>query len=776
MRSWVAVTLLLLFIIITLLSIVVSKNLRIENSVDIAFKEDDPKFVQYRNFINIFGGDELLVIAFESDRIFSPECLRYIHYITENVGRIVGVTDVTSLTTASRFLNRNYRAVIERLFETAPDGTLIIPHDEELKRIEKEVTGYPLLAEQIISRDGRATMIVVRIATLFGESGYKGRILSEIREVLEYNPLGLHFYLAGPPVAEAIMNEYVTHDLIWFSPMVVGLLAFVLFYIFRSLPLMLFPLLSIGASVVWTGGLVAITVGTVTLATAVVPPIMLAIGVAMSVHLLDNYEECLHRTHSVRDAVFMAVRRVCIPCLFTALTTAIGFSSLILVDVPAVRQTGFFCAFAVMASFVVIILLLPALLSLFTKKLPPKERFYRPIRKMLQGTERVSQKRKEICLVFGAICLLSLFGATQLTVETNLIEYFPKDSELYQGQSFVSERLGGATTMDVVIRAEGGGTVFDMKLLKRVEELADSISRLPKVGKVFSLVDVVKEMNLALMGERRLYADVPFLLEQHASVIKRLRREGGLLEAILSEDMKTIRVSVRIRYLPSSELLRLERRVSDLVKEKFGAGAYVTGLSPLFAQVGRNLVAGSKTGLLFAFLSILLAMLILLRSAPLAAIAMLPTSIPVIITLGVMGALHIPVNVSTSMIPCFAIGILVDNAIHYIWRMKAEVRRGHGGRSAVRIAHYSVGRPITFTAVILCCGFAVLIFSSFSATRYLGSFTLLAFLSGLLCTLLLLPALLMHILKGISPHKEEKQSDSDKDDNADKGDEPSSGS
>ena len=763
MRGSVALTLLVLFIGITAVSLFVSKDLRIQNSIDIAFEEDAPEFVRYRDFINIFGGDELLVIAFESDDIFSPECLRFIHYLTESIRKIRGVTGVTSLTTASRFLNRNYRIAIESLFECAPDGSLIIPDDEELKRIREEVITQPLFVEQIISRDGRATMVVARIATVFGESGYKARILSEVRKVLEQNPLGLKFYIAGPPVAEAVMNSYVTHDLLWFSPIVLGLLAFVLFYIFRSFRLTLLPLLSIGASVVWTGGLVAVTVGTVTLATAVVPPIMLAVGVAMSVHFLDNYEECFHKTHSVEPAVSMAMKRVCIPCLFTALTTAIGFLSLALVDVPAVRQTGFFCAFAVMASFVVIILFLPSLLSLFAHKKPPRERLYRPIRRMLMGIERILKKHILIWITFGLISIIFFLGALLLTVETNLIEYFPHKSEIYQGQSFVSEHLGGAITMDVVVKAKGGD-VFEPHLLEKVERLGEFISRQPKVGKVLSLVDVVKEMNATLMGERKLYSDLPFLLEQHASVLKKLREKGGLVKAILSEDFETLRVSVRMRYLPSSELIHLVSTVSEFVEKEFGTSAYVTGLSPLFARVGRNLVEGEKTGLLFAFLAIFLAMLFLLRSAPLAGIAMLPTSIPIIITLGVMGYSKIPVNVSTSMIPCFAIGILVDNAIHYIWRMKVELKAGHTRKAAVRIAHYSVGRPITFTGIILCCGFGALLFSSFSATRNLGLLTILAFSTGLPCTLLLLPELLMRISDRSIPKNEQKSGKNEQDD------------
>jgi len=179
--------------------------------------------------------------------------------------------------------------------------------------------------------------------------------------------------------------------------------------------------------------------------------------------------------------------------------------------------------------------------------------------------------------------------------------------------------------------------------------------------------------------------------------------------------------------------------------------------------VGRNLVEGEKTGLLFAFLAIFLAMLFLLRSASLAGIAMLPTSIPIIITLGVMGYSQIPVNVSTSMIPCFAIGILVDNAIHYIWRMKVELRAGRTRKGAIRIAHYSVGRPITFTGIILCCGFGALLFSSFSATRNLGFLTILAFSTGLPCTLLLLPELLMRISDKSIPKNEQKSRKNEQD-------------
>ncbi len=747
------VAVIVIFVVLTGVCALAAARLHVDTSFATIFPEDDPEYRFYRRFVRLFGGDELVAVGIECEDVFRPEVIEYVEALTERLRAVDGVMTVTSLTNAIRFASSNYRVEAVRLLERGDDGGLLLD-DERLARARRRALSDPLVVNNIVSPDGRATAVVMRVRSHPNRTDFKPRLVSDVRAALKGAPEGIRHYLAGPPVLDVTLTGSVAHDILLYTPLVVGMLALLLFYVFRDIRGVVLPLMAVGAAVIWTCGLVWLASGAVTLATAAVPPIMLAVGVAIVTHLLSNYRELRDRTAEPQEAVRRAVRTVAMPCTMAALTTAVGFLSLGFVNVPAVRQMGLFCAFSVVAVLVVALVLVPAVLSLWCGH--RRLRRHRGLERLLATVAHSGRRTRAALLVsLALLCAAAAWGVTRLRVQTSILEYFASDNPARVSTEFFSRNLGGVSTLDVLVtdRSDPKIGVLSVDVLERVDELQRWIAKQTNVaGKVISVLDVLRAMNEALLGvSEALPEPKKENLAEMRHTLRAIRGRGGVMSAILTEDLSTMRVSVRLKAVSSGALVRfrdgLEARVRRLFPFVGGASARVTGTSALLLGVARSLVAGQRTGLLIAFLAIFAMLLVTLRSLPISAAAMLVTGVPILICLGVMGIFRVPVNVSTSMIPSVAVGILVDNAVHYIWRCRHETRMGASPARAVRRTLATVGKPIAFTAAILSCGFGVLILSSFRTNLYLGLFIVIALWTGLFCTFLLLPVLLPRLLR-----------------------------
>jgi len=734
-------------------------DLRIDTSPKIAFREDDPSFARYRRFIKEFGGDELVVVAYrvpaEWGDAFSPQNIRLLDEITTRLARVDGVLDAMSLATAVRFVARNRRVRLAKLFNRK-DGRIVIPPPDELAKLRRYVLENPILSGNIISRDGKAVAVVCRVETRPEQPNFKRHIKRSVEEALKDAPKNITFYIAGPPIADVTLEDCILRDLVVFLPLLVAILAGVLFYVFRDIRAVVLPLVTIGASVVWTGGLIKVISGAITLATVAVPPIVLAVGVALVVHFLSNYRE-RRETLERAEAVRAARRNIAVPCLLAGLTTAMGFLSLSIVDVPAVREMGFYCAFAVMAGVVVTLVFVPEIVLLWKRRVRSHQ--HMAIRRFLGLFARNRAWRLFMWGVVTVGLVMASLGIPKIRVETSLLEYFKPGDPMRVAHEFVAKNFGGVATVNILITDRKG--VMRVETIRKVARLREWLCRQSEVGQVLSVAEVLACMNAALLGEKKAVVEpAEPLLAQHSQALKRFRlhkgrgrRKGGALAALISEDFKTLRISVRLKEWSSRVLrpfmARLKQQVAQIFPQEEGRRTEIVGTSVLFLQVASKLVNGEKQGLLVAFFAVLATVLISLRSFKLAAVTMIPTSLPIFAALGLMGFLNVPVNVSTSMVPSVALGILVDNAIHYVWRSRREKQKG--ARDATVAALMSVGRPLTFNAVIISAGFAVLIGSSFRTNRFLGAFTVVALLFGLVCTFLLLPPLVRMCLKEEKP-------------------------
>lgn len=733
-------------VLLTVGSTYYASKLHIDNSMSTCFPADDGDFQQLQELWEQFGGDELIVVAYESDLILSKKHLFEIDRISSQIAGLEKVLQVTSLTTVSNFKASQGGLQIVDLIDRNDEGDLDLPEDKEgWTELRKRVLDNRLFVNNIISPEGNATAIVAHIENDPGDNDYKMQLVRQVRQIVASSDLDVRFHVAGQPVYMTEIQDYVWHDLRLFTMVVVVMIAAVLFYIFRGWRLVFLPLLTVMMCVLWTAAFMQLTSGRITIASTIVPTLLTAVGVAMVVHVLVHYQDSLKANSDRRLALHDVIARIGWPCLLTAITTALGFASLSASEIPLIIETGLFAAFGVMTAYLIAMVFVPGVLLHSKIRQRSTGKLHPYLVRSLRWIGRFNQsKTRLVVLTIALLVVISIWGVSRLEVETNMANYFSYDTDVRQAQDFVSERLGGSVTMDVVIETQDDRTLEDMQLLKKIVELEDYLQTYPAIGKVFSITDIMLAMNKERMDEERLFEDISFIEEQNLRFLRTARIEWGHFQDLVDQDFTKLRITARLRQVSSKELLEIVSATEVYLQDHF-TGEYkttLTGSSRLFAKMEKILIDGEIKGLAMAVISIFVVITLLFRNLWMGLIAMVPNIVPIAITLAVMGFAGIPINVHTAMIPCIAIGIAVDDTIHYVSRFKREFARDKHYVNSMFRTLLSTGKPIVFTSIILFCGFITLAVSNFSCNAYFGILTGITMISALLGDLIILPVLI----------------------------------
>jgi predicted RND superfamily exporter protein len=501
--------------------------------------------------------------------------------------------------------------------------------------------------------------------------------------------------------------------------------------------------------------------------------LMLIVTISMNIHLIVRYRELI-RDHPDNDQLALVrttTHKMVRPCLYTALTTIIGFSSLVVSGIKPVIDFGWMMSAGLAVTFVTSFLLFPTLLLVLgktdSKPTSDSGQFLLPVY-LARLTEEQGNK---ILMMAVLLTVVSLAGIYQLRVENSFINYFSEDTEIYQGLKLIDEKLGGTTPLEIMIRFEDTYALtpedleglseedlamereyeaeraksprywFTTDKVQRIKEVHDYLDSLPHIGKVLSLASTVQVAQSSSKEELDgmllaiLYTKIP------AAVKK------SLIDPYVSIDNNEARIFVRV--LDSKPDLRrkelLEKIRHDLVN-KLGLkeqDVTVSGLLVLYNNMLQSLFKSQIKTLGMVMLGIAIMIMILFRSISLAIIAILPNLLSALVVLGFMGWAEISLDMMTITIAAITIGIAVDDDIHYIYRFREEYAVTHSYIETMRLCHSSIGDAIFYTSLTVVVGFAILLFSNFIPTIYFGVLTAAAMIIALFASLTVLPKLIL---------------------------------
>ncbi len=689
----------------------------------------------YDSFREIFGNDEILLLAITHPHLLEPGNLQIIAKVTQEISQLEGVTNVLSLTNAEQLITGDFGVELVPLIPRQSAGK------DQHKAIAKALEQNPELTQLLISKDQQTGLIIIDLA---GDPNPQERGLAAIEELLTSHYGDSNWHLTGVPLQKLTVSRLIQRDqqvIIPFSVLVLGTL---LLLVFRRFSGLLLPLAVMAISLCWTVGIYTLCGFSLNTITALLPPVIMVLSISTTVHLYSGWLHLAGEQGDPKPLIVRELKELFLPCLFTALTTALGLVSLTVSDIPAVKLFGVFAALGVMLSFAINILLVPTLLSFLP--LPKAGRRYDTgqLSAVLQATAKLTVNHPRLVLILALILALGgLSGLERIDNNTDLVRFVKPSEKIYQDTMFIEQAAGGVNSLEFMLMRNDGRAMTSLDDLLRLDRLQTSINKLQQVANSYSLLSILKQLNRAETNQQQL--TLPDNADELLYLFDLLESspDQRLLRKMVSSDFTRIRLNVRIKAIGSADAAELVSQIEQIAEKELGKSFELTPTGDFYQVVvdSNRLVSNVIRSFSLSLSMVLLAIFILFRSFKLLAMALIPNLIPLAWTGGLMGYLNIDLSTGTAMIAAVVIGLTVDSTIHYLARFQWEYR-GSSRESVIKTTN-ATGRALTISALVLFLGFSVGGLSSFLPTIYFSLLTGVTMLGALVCDLLVLPACLV---------------------------------
>ena len=795
-----------------------ARHFELDASADALLLEADRDLQTLRELQARYASNDLLIVTFAPGAdVFDEASLVRLRGLRDRLRAAPGVESVTSILDVPLLDN----AESVSLAGIANNLRTLDDPETDPARARAELLASPVFSEVIVSADARTTALLL---TMKDDEAYRALLTKRNRLLIERTAENLddarraetdaeldgikRFYesakrrvaanrraeiaairgvlaefadagtlhLGGVPMIADDMITFVRNDLVVFGIGVAVFLVIVLSVIFREARWVVLPLAGCFYAGLLMIGMLGLMGWKVTVISSNFLALMLIITISMNIHLTVRYRQ-LHRDFpelSHHDLVATTVRRMVWPCLYTALTTIIGFGSLVFSGIKPVIDFGWMMSIGLAVTFVTAFTLFPATVLLLGRTGAPERagaEYKASLRskrnfEFTRGLALVAERHGAAVLAAAGVLLaVCVLGVSRLTVENSFVDYFSEDTEIYQGLALIDRELGGTTPLEVLLdldedrifddepspkpteydaeaEREKSGYWFTEFKIERIKEVHDWLASQPEVGKVLSLASLVR------VGEK-LNDGKPLDSLQLALVYRRVPEDlkQSLIEPYIDILRDEARISLRIRdTLPDLHRKELLDRIRRGLRDELALGpedVTVSGLLVLYNNMLQSLFASQISTLGAVLAGVAVMLLLLFRSLTLAVLGIVPNLLAAGAVLGTMGLLSIPLDLMTITVAAVTIGIAVDNAIHYIYRFREEFARSGDYIATMHVCHANIGKAVFYTSATVIFGFSILVLSNFLPTIYFGLLTGLAMAIALLAALTLLPKLIL---------------------------------
>ncbi len=732
--SWL---LLLVVIAITGVFIFAMKsNTRMETNLDKYMPQQHPAFVYSNQAEELFGIKDGIIFAIENDDgIYNEGTLQKIKDLTKDLQKMDGIekSDVTSLYTADNIVGSEYGMEVNAFYSRVPKT------EEKLMQLRDEVRSNSMIYGRLVSLDETATIIIAEIDDyVFTEDFY-----NEVLALADSYEGPETLYVAGIPIVEGTLGKLAPKDMKTMAPIVIGIIIIVLLMILRSVKGTILNLLVVLFSTVWTFGLMAMLNIPIYSVSTMIPVMLIAIGVAYGIHLFNHLELYLDKNPGAdkRDALADMLKHMWKPVLMAAVTTAVGFISLVTSQVFPVKYFGLFTAFGVMSALFFAMVLIPA--GLMVLGLPRFRKFGKKKTKEGNFAFRFSgsiTKHKTLTIVLTvAVVALSLYGISRVWINSSFLSNFEDDSDIVLTDKFINDNFAGTSSLNIVLEADEPDKFKDAEVLRLVDKMQGDLKALPMVGDTFSLTDFIRRMNMVMNEDDSNFDSIPDSRDMIAQYLLLYEMSGDPenLTSVVDYEYQTLNLTAQLKS-DDSRTIRSAIDVAETYRSQFKS----MGVEINFAGTGYKglvfselILQGQISSLILSVLIVIVLVSLMFRNILIGLIASVPILITTLINFGVMGLLNVPLGPTTALISSIAVGIGIDYAIHFIDRYKEYAAETGNKQETARLTMYNTGRAIMFNAVVVISGFLALLFSMFPPNRQLGALVSLNMFSSFLGTL-----------------------------------------
>jgi uncharacterized protein len=792
----ILVTLILIFSF----SVYNAKNFQLDASADSLLLENDPDLNYLRSVNERYSSEEFFVITYSPKKKINEESLKELKKFVDEINNIKWVSKSISVLNAPLFESSDLP-----LIEKIKNIQYIVTPGIEINRALNELKNSPVYKKLIINEDATTFGIVVYIKdnkeylsalktnknfldkqqnNKLSEKDLKdfeahNKILEKLKK--EHNK-NLELYnieirshiskykniadinLSGIPMIADDLISFVKKDITVFGSGVFIFIIITLWFIFRDIRWVIFPLLSCFLSIAIMVGMLGYLNWKVTVISSNFISLMLILTMEINIHYVERYKQLQAEFPKKKEnyLAYLTTTKIFTPILYAVLTTALAFLSFIFCDIKPVIDFGWMMTLGLFISLFVSMILLPYLIIKFKPKATPIHESKDS--KLAEIFASIALNQKLLVLAFSSIILiLSIYGMTRLKVENSFINYFDKKTEIYQGMKLIDEKLGGTTPLEIILKFKDSDSKnnkndddffqgsdsneykdsywFTNFRVNNIVNVHQYLETLPEIGKVLSFYSVL-QLGEKINDNKKLGPlEMAILYSKLPEDIKR-----SIVTPYVSIENNEARISLRIidsnPNLNRKELLiKIQKDLEEklkLNKDEFK----ITGILVIFNNLLQSLFDSQIKTLGITFAGIFILLLILFKSLSWSIVAAIPNFTAALFILGSLGLFNIPLDMMTITIASITVGIAIDNSIHYIYRFREEFKINKNYKKTIEICHKSVGKAIVNASLTIVFGFSILIFSNFIPSIYFGIFTGLAMLTAMTLVLTLMPQLI----------------------------------
>ncbi|WP_228761185.1 efflux RND transporter permease subunit [Vibrio gigantis] len=742
------IVLLVVFSII-ILSALGAKNLYFRGDYNIFFEGTNKQLMAFDEIQTTFAKTDNLaiVVAPEDGNVFTPETLTLIQNLTVDAWQIPYSSRVDSLANYQHTEAIEDDLLVEDLLYEEYEHT-----PERIAKVKQIALNEPLLKNALVSASGDVTIVNVTVQLPEVDK------TAEVQEVIAAINAMIGKYQDQYPNVEfhkagiiAMNNAFMTsaqEDSSTLVPLMLLVVLVFLTFMLRSFFSVVATLIVIISSIVATMGLSGWAGMFLSTATVNVPTLVLTLAVADCVHVIVTMRQAMQRGMEKAQAIQYSIKLNAMPILITSVTTAIGFLMMNMSDSPVLRDFGNLSALGVLIACFLSVTMLPALLKLLPiKRLSVNPTAEDKVTFMDKLGDFVVANRKALL----PISTLVIVGAAALIplnkVNDESVKYFDTSSEFRQAADFMEETVSGMTTLSIAVKTNESQAIADPVFLQAIGDFTEWLRVQPETDHVATLSDVYMRLNKNMHGDDDSYYQLPLnreLAAQYLLLYEMSLPYGLDLNNQINVDKSSIKMVLTVDNLGSVELVELEERIYSW----FAANApqyEVVASSPslMFAHIGETNMASMLSTLPITLVLISGLMIFALRSVRLGMISLVPNIAPAIIGFGLWALISGEINLGLSVVVTLTLGIVVDDAVHFLSKYQRARIEGKSAEEAVRYAFHTVGRALWITTVVLVAGFSVLAMSSFRLNSDMGLLSAIVIFIALVVDFILLPSLLM---------------------------------
>ena len=721
----------------------------------------DSTLINYLDFKQRFGEDgDVLVVGIQQEKLFEKDIFNAWYDFGEEVRKLDGIEQVVS---AARCYHLVRNDSLKRFdFKLISNGR--VSSQSELDSIKAEIVTLKFYDKLMGDEEAHIAVMAITMNATVLDSKNRVALTDKIGGIgAKYeDSLGSQLRYSGMPYIRSLLAKVVKDEMVLFILYAILVTGIIMFLFFRSFKVVMVAMLVVGIGSLWSIGFVALLGYQLSILTGLVPPLIIVIGVANCIFLLNKYHT-EYRSHGNKiKGLQRVVRKVGKATLLTNATTAAGFATFTVVESSVMREFGVVAAISIMCIFLLSLLLVPIVFSFLN---PPKARHVKHLDRKYSQTfiskivELVLSYRTRVYWFFGLVVVVGIYGITLITSDGKIVDDFPEGHPVLKDLAFFEEHFNGVVPFEIQIDALKPDKALSPATLKRIDKLQDAVSAYPEVSRAVSMTEIVKSLKQAYYNGIESKYSLPngsergFILS-YANNQADVSKGSELLKGFIDSAKQVTRVSFQMKDIGTDETERVINEIRPVLDSIFNPKKYktlITGTSVVYLRGTEYLVKNLFVSLGIAVVLISLLMAYMFRSWRMVAVSLIPNIIPLIITGALMGFLGITIKPSTILVFSIAFGISVDDTIHFLakYRQELEVNNWRIKRSVI-LALHEVGISMAYTSIVLFFGFSIFNLSTFGGTKALGMLVSITLLVAMFSNLILLPSLLLTLERSLT--------------------------